>query len=61
MPPSEFQTRVLRAIAANRTPDSHVARGVALNRDFPRFSYDIDLFQDEASRVVVAAEATLRP
>lgn len=46
MPPSEFQIRVLRLIAANRTPQSHVAGGLALNIDFARVSADIDIFND---------------
>lgn len=46
MPPSDFQTRVLRLIAANRSPQSHIAGGLALNVDFSRLSGDIDIFHD---------------
>jgi hypothetical protein len=40
-----------------RSPDSYVAGGVALNRDGPRFSNDIDIFQDSEERLSSAAEA----
>jgi len=31
MPLTEFQKQVLRLLASNRSPDSHVAGGTALN------------------------------
>lgn len=46
MPPSDFQARVLSLIAANRSPQSHVAGGLALNMNLARFSFDIDIFND---------------
>src|SRR5690242_4769725 len=39
-----FQHEVLQILAANRSPDSFIAEGTALNRDFPRLSGDIDIF-----------------
>jgi hypothetical protein len=47
----------LRVLAAERSPDSYIAGGVALNREGPRFSVDIDIFQDSEQRLEVAAVA----
>jgi hypothetical protein len=33
---------VLRVLAAERSPDSYIAGGIALNREGPRFSSDIE-------------------
>ncbi len=41
VPISKFQSDVLRSLAAQRSPDSYIAGGVAINRDGPRFSGDI--------------------
>ncbi|MES2860284.1 MAG: hypothetical protein V4701_02365 [Pseudomonadota bacterium] len=57
MPPSDFQARVLNIIAANRSPESHVAGGLALNLAWDRLSYDIDIFNDTPSAVANAAQA----
>jgi hypothetical protein len=57
MPLTRLQTHALRVLAAQRSPDSYVAGGVALNRAGPRFSGDIDIFQDSEERLVTAAEA----
>ena len=38
-------------------PDSYIAGGIVLNRDGPRFSDDIDIFQDSEQRLESAAEA----
>ena len=57
VPLTELQTHALRVLAAQRSPDSYVAGGVALNRSGPRFSRDIDIFQDSEERLVTAAEA----
>ena len=57
MPLTELQTHVLRILAAQRSPDSYIAGGVALNRDGPRFSGDIDIFQDSEHRLETAARA----
>jgi hypothetical protein len=48
---------VLRVLAAERSPDSYIAGGVAINRDGPRFSGDIDIFQDTEQRMEAAAQA----
>jgi hypothetical protein len=50
---------VLRALAAQRSPDSYIAGGVAINRDGPRFSGDVDIFQDSEARLESAAEADI--
>ena len=62
MPVSELQARVLREIAANRTPDSYLAGATVLHRaeDSPRFSRDLDIFHDLAEAVAVSAEADAR-
>ena len=38
MPLTKFQSEVLLTLAAQRSPDSYIAGGVALNRDGPRFT-----------------------
>ena len=48
---------MLRVLAAERSPDSYIAGGIALNREGPRFSGDIDIFQDSEQRLETAAEA----
>jgi hypothetical protein len=57
VPLTKLQHLVLTTLAATRSPDSYVAGGVALNRDGPRFSNDIDIFQDSEDRLTSAAEA----
>ncbi len=57
MPLGKFQSDVLRVLAAQRSPDSYIAGGVAINRDGPRFSSDIDIFHDSEARLEAAAEA----
>lgn len=56
MPPSDFQTDVLRLIAANRSPESHVAGGLALNMNFERLSDDVDLFHDAKEAMKAASD-----
>jgi hypothetical protein len=46
VPISKFQSDVLRLLASQRSPDSYVAGGIAINRHGPRFSNDIDIFHD---------------
>ena len=62
MPLTEFQTQVLRVIAANRSPESHIAGGIALNYTpkSARFSTDIDIFHDAEAAVVFASETDLK-
>jgi hypothetical protein len=57
VPLTKLQSHVLRLLAAGRSPDSYIAGGVAINRDGPRFSADIDIFQDSEDRLETAAEA----
>jgi len=51
MPLSEIQAEVLRAIAANRSPDSYLAGATIIHRrgQTPRYSQDIDLFHADAA------------
>lgn len=57
MPLTKLQSHVLRLLAAERSPDSYIAGGVAINREGLRFSGDIDIFQDTEQRLEAAAEA----
>jgi hypothetical protein len=52
-----LQSHVLLILAVQRSPDSYIAGGVALNREGPRFSGDIDIFQDSEDRLATAADA----
>lgn len=57
MPLTKLQSHVLRLLAAERSPDSYIAGGIAINREGPRFSGDIDIFQDTERRLEGAAAA----
>ncbi|MGH9621918.1 MAG: nucleotidyl transferase AbiEii/AbiGii toxin family protein [Bryobacteraceae bacterium] len=57
MPLTKLQSHVLLVLAAERSPDSYIAGGVAINREGPRFSGDIDIFQDTEQRLEAAALA----
>ncbi len=57
MPLSELQRAILRAIAAQRSPESDIAGSTPLHRDGPRFSGDIDIFHDREEQVAAAAAA----
>lgn len=57
VPLTKLQSHVLRVLAAGRSPDSYIAGGVAINREGPRFSRDIDIFKDSENRLAAAAEA----
>ena len=57
VPLTKLQSHVLRVLASERSPDSYIAGGVALNRNGPRFSGDIGIFQDSEQRLETAAEA----
>lgn len=48
---------MLRLLAGQRSPDSYIAGGVAINRQGPRFSGDIDIFQDSLARLESAVKA----
>jgi hypothetical protein len=60
VPLTKLQSHALRLLAAGRSPDSYVAGDVELNRDGPRFSSDIDIFQDSEERLAAAADADAR-
>lgn len=53
---TELQAAVMRCLARNRSEASYVAGGVALNRDWPRLSDDIDIFHDTDEQIVAEAE-----
>src|SRR5208337_4083427 len=57
VPISKFQSDVLRLLATQRSPDSYIAGGVAINRQGPRFSRDIDIFHDSEVRQETAVKA----
>jgi hypothetical protein len=57
VPLSKFQSDVLRRLATQRSPDSYIAGGIAINRQGPRFSNDIDIFHDSAVRQESAVKA----
>jgi hypothetical protein len=57
VPISKFQSDVLRLLAAQRSPDSYIAGGIAINRQGPRFSADIDIFHDSVARQESAVKA----
>jgi hypothetical protein len=55
VPLSRIQGNILRAIAANRDPESYVGGSTPLNRNAARYSIDIDVFHDREERVALAA------
>jgi hypothetical protein len=59
MPLTEYQAEVALLLAANRSPDSHLAGGAALHitPDSLRYSNDLDYFNDSAERVATAFHA----
>ena len=59
VPISNFQSGVLKALAAQRSPDSYIAGGVPINRTGPRFSADVDIFHDSENRLQTAVQADL--
>ena len=56
VPISKFQSDVLRLLATQRSPDSYIAGGIAINRQGPRFSDDIDIFHDSVARLASAVK-----
>ena len=65
MPLTDFQKGVAPLIAANRTPESHIAGGTVINRGETglRISDDLDIFHDvpeggPTAAGMVAASAT---
>ena len=57
MPLSNFQSRLLRLLAAHRNPESFVAEAAPLAREGSRFSKDIDLFHDRENAMQEAVNA----
>ena len=57
MPLTRLQSHALGILASHRSPDSYVAGGVALNRSGPRYSRDIDIFQDSEAKLEAVAIA----
>lgn len=57
MPLTPLQYKIMRAISANRSPESYVAGGSALNSRGGRFSNDIDIFADDVEAVSASAQA----
>jgi hypothetical protein len=57
VPITNFQSDVLRLLAAQRSPDSYIAGGVAINREGPRISADIDIFHDSVAGLASAVRA----
>ena len=57
MPISKFQSDILRLLAGQRSPDSYIAGGVAINRQGPRFSEHVDIFHDSTERQESAVKA----
>jgi len=57
VPITKLQSDILRLIASKRDPESFIAGGVPINRSGPRYSADIDVFQDRQERVAEAALA----
>jgi hypothetical protein len=55
VPITKFQSEVLRSLAAQHSPDSYIAGGVAINRNGPRISRDIDIFHDSEEAALAEA------
>ena len=56
---SDLQRRILSTLATNRSASSYVAGDVALNRDWPCLSDDIDIFHDTDEEIVASADRDL--
>ena len=60
MPLTSFQVAVLQVLAPNRSRESFVAGGIALNaHEAVRWSADVDVFHDAEEAVVCASDADL--
>ncbi len=57
MPLTSAQIAALAAIAGARSPESYIGGSTPLNRDQARYSFDIDIFNDNQERVALAADA----
>ncbi len=58
MPLTAIQVKIVRLLAVNRSPDSHLAGGAALHfaPNTKRYSNDLDYFHDSEERVATAFE-----
>ena len=57
VPLTPFQSEILRLLAPNRSPESYVAGGIALNARQPiRWSADVDVFHDAEEAVIKCSE-----
>jgi hypothetical protein len=57
---TDFQRKVLSAIARHRSPESHIAGASALNRAAARRSDDLDIFHDAAELVETCAATDMQ-
>lgn len=53
------QQQILKCISKNRSPDSHVGGGAALNANSARISLDIDVFHDAEAHITAAANTDI--
>jgi hypothetical protein len=60
VPLSNFQSEILRLLAAHRNPDSYVAGSTPLHYEGPRFSSDIDFFHPREELAAAAALADIK-
>jgi hypothetical protein len=67
VPLTRLQSNLLRLLAGQRSPESYVAGAIAINRDGPRFSADIDIFHtalvtglDEQTQLEWGADSNFR-
>jgi hypothetical protein len=58
MPLTQIQIEVLKTIAQNRSPESHIAGGIALNfgEKSARYSEDIDIFHDVEEAIIRSSD-----
>lgn len=56
MPLLKIQSEILALLSTSRNPNSFVAGAVALNREGPRTSEDIDVFHDRSERLFETAD-----
>lgn len=57
MPLTNAQVAALTSIAGARSPESYVGGSTPLNRNQSRYSFDIDIFNDNHERVALTADA----
>lgn len=62
MPLTDFQKKLMKVLATNRTEDSYLAGGSALHisANSKRYSNDLDFFHDSDRRVAAASESDFR-